>query len=63
MASPYPNAPLPPRQTDWHLTAEEAAELRAVLDAPAGSPGKLRLEPKALPVAGVSLPDEREGGV
>src|SRR5713226_4918551 len=38
----------------WDVTEEEASELRDLLNAPAGAPGRLAVEPKSIPVADAS---------
>jgi hypothetical protein len=38
----------------WEVSEEEADELRALLDAPPGAPGQLKVEPKSLPMRDAS---------
>ena len=52
------NPPLPARSPAMRvedISEEEADALRAILDAPAGSPGKLKIEPLQLPEGDPSL--------
>jgi hypothetical protein len=44
-----------PAMRVWDVTEEEADELRELLNAPAGAPGRLKVEPKSIPVGDASV--------